>query len=130
MDTVKADEASAKAAADANGTEKNSTKAGDADGLLKAAEAAANAEKLKANDVVRAVGESGAVKALIDGYDEERKLTVTCKAAAQLMKGADGNDKGRGCVTDAMIAALKCATIPKTPVASEERQAKRGKPRQ
>ena len=71
------------------------------------------------------------VKALMDRHDEEGKPTVTCKAAAQLMKGADGNDTGRGCVTDAMIAALKGATVPKTPVASEETaEVMGGKPRQ
>ena len=84
VDTVKADEASAKAVADADGTEENATKAADVDGLLKAAEAAAHAEKLKAkvNDMVRAVGELEAVKALSDMYDEEGKPTVTCKTTA------------------------------------------------
>ena len=44
---------------------------------------------------------------------------------------ANGNDIGRGCVTDAMVVALKCATIPKTPVASEEiAEVMGGKPRQ
>ena len=130
---MKADEASAKAVVDADGTEENATKAADADGLLKAAKAAAHAEKLKANatDMVRAVGELKAVKALADTCDEEGKPTVTCKTAAQLVKGAGGNDKGPGCVTEAMLAALKGATIPKTPVASEETaEVMGGKPRQ
>ena len=129
---MKADEASAKAVVDADGTEENATKAADADGLLKAA-SAAHAEKLKANanDMVRAVGELKAVKALADTCDEEGKPIVTCKTAAQLMKEADGNDTTRGCVTDAMKAELTGATVPKTPVASEEiAEFMGGKPRQ
>jgi ATP-dependent DNA ligase len=125
---MKADEASAKAVADADGTGENATKAADADGLLKAAKAAAHAEKLKANatDMVRAVGELKAVKALADTCDEEGKPTVTCKAAAQLVKGAGGNDKGPGCVTEAVLAALKGATTPKTQATSEEAAEVRG----
>ena len=67
MDPVKADEATAKPVADANGNEENVTKAADGDGLLKAAQA---------NDVVKAVAESEAVKALVDRYDEQGKTTV------------------------------------------------------
>ena len=42
------------------------------------------------------------------------------------MKGAGGNDKGPGCVTEAMLVALKGATIPKTQVTSEETAEVRG----